>query len=216
MARPGALHAALELVERPLLAKAMRRQPLPADVLTLLKIAAGDRPTMRAAIVASGRPPAAIREAAVLYIQNVLLAADANSYRVLGAATGAPHNQLREHLRWLMKWLHPDRCASAWESAFATRVLSAWQHLKSPDRRARYDRSLALRPAGKREGRRGVPWIAGPQQPAPSPPLTTRGRTIAVALALAGALVVLLSPNPRGAEGPPTKKVAASAGRLTE
>lgn len=46
---------------------------------------------------------------------------------------------MRDNYRWLMKWLHPDRNQDGWEAVYADRVNVAWQDLKTPDRRARYD-----------------------------------------------------------------------------
>ena len=40
---------------------------------------------------------------------------------------------MRTHLRWLMRWLHPDHNPAAWRSAFAGRVLTAWREASSPD-----------------------------------------------------------------------------------
>jgi len=211
-----ALHAAIALAERPILARAMRRLPLPPDVLALLKIAAGDAPTCRAATAATGRRQVTIRNAAVLYIQLVVLTANADSYRVLGAAADAAQQDLREHMRWFMKWLHPDRCTSAWESAFAARVLSAWQDVKSPDRRARYDRVRMAPQHGGRAWRPAIPWIA----PATTARRRRRRRVPAIAVAAAvaaGVAALLLWPNwraaPWGSESKPvSQSVIASGG----
>ena len=211
MTLPRALHVALDLAERPFLARAVRRQPLPPDVLTILKIAAGDEASRRVAAAATGKSAAAIREAAFLYVGHVLLADGADCYRVLGVAADAPQAELREHMRWLMKWLHPDRCTSAWEAAFAARVLSAWQEVKSPDRRARYDRLLS----GKAERRHawvpGIPRIAGPER---SPRRTwTRGRAFAALAVVAVVSAMLLTPAQRP---PDPAGGAATAGEAVE
>jgi hypothetical protein len=105
-------------------------------------------------------------------------------------------------MRWLMKWLHPDRERSGWESALAERVSSAWQDLKSRDRRGEYDRlhprgkSEAHRRSSRRDSRRPrprIPWIGGPLQVKPTP--SARGHRVAVLVAVgAAALAALLLP----------------------
>jgi hypothetical protein len=171
MARPGALHLALDLTAMPVLANIMRQQPLPRDVLEVIKIAARCPETVDRAERMTGKSAESIRQAAMLYLQSVLFAAGADHYRVLGVQPTAPHDQIREHMRWLMKWLHPDRQRNDWESAFAARVLVAWEALKSPDRRARYDRIRAVdqarSPSRRRQQPPRIPWISGPSAPRP-------------------------------------------------
>ncbi len=41
----------------------------------------------------------------------------------------------------LLKWLHPDSGVDQARSVFASRVIRAWEDLKTPGRRAAYDRS---------------------------------------------------------------------------
>jgi len=139
----SAVRMAVDLADSPILARVIRRQPLPPDVLILIKIAAGCPDTLQWAARATGREQEFLGRAAALFLQNVVLSSEADAYRVLGLTGGASEAQLREHLRWLMKWLHPDRTKNDWDSVFARRVLDAWQELKSPDRRARYDRHPA-------------------------------------------------------------------------
>ncbi|MEX0852704.1 MAG: hypothetical protein WD036_05385 [Bauldia sp.] len=199
MTRPAALYVALELASWPSLASAMRGQPLPADVLGLIRIAAGDPEACRDAAQLTERGAEEIRDAAVLYLQQVLFAQNSDHYRVLGADREASQEILREHLRWLMKWLHPDLSRREWGSVFAERVLGCWQELRSPDRRARYDRSLGYR--GPVEQRRqtghpvcGIPLITGRDRPA-RPRHRARRRLAAAAVALVVALVFFFSPE---------------------
>lgn len=200
---------AIELAERPTLAVIMRRRPLPSDVLTLLKIAAGDRDACRQATRAVRRDPRFVREAAVLYLQTVVLSPEADAYRVLGVSRDAPQEQLREHLRWLMKWLHPDRTKSDWDSVFAQRVLAAWQEVKSADRRARYNRGLVraaggsdrrrrrrLRRPGGHPGKLAIAWVARTEQTAIGSArvkrLAAMGAAVLAAMVLALVLVAVL------------------------
>jgi DnaJ-domain-containing protein 1 len=144
LANPNlAVSLALELADNPSLARGMRRRPLPRDVLMLIKIAAECPETSHRISLSTRMPPQRIREAAILYLETVVLSSGASKYRLLGVTPDAPQALLREHMRWIMKWLHPDRTKSDWESTFVHQVLGAWQELKSPERRAQYDLKLA-------------------------------------------------------------------------
>jgi hypothetical protein len=192
-----ALHQALDLLRRPMLAGLMRDQPLPRDVLMLLQMAANDEAALQRATEMTSESPARIREAALLWLQNVLMTSKVDHYRVLGLDAAASQEQIREHLTWLMKWLHPDRTRSEWDSAFARRVLAAWDALKTPERRAAYDltvkqsaggsralvpvrRQRIVRPAPR------IPWIARPPERPTWRVRLLRGVTAVVSAALVG------------------------------
>ncbi len=209
MTTATALYHALDLLDGPILAGLMRNEPLPDDVLMLIKIAAGDEAACRRAAAMTAASPARIRAAAVLYLQNVLLAPGADHYRVLGVAPDAPRATMRHHLGWLMKWLHPDRAASDWDSAFAERVIAAWDAVKTPQRRARYDRCrghdrsrphppMPLRqPILRRAG--SMPWIAQNDPP----PRRRPGRRRALALIVVGAVAAVAALIPGSASHAP-------------
>jgi hypothetical protein len=135
-----ALMQALELAETPALVGLLRRQKLPDDILLLIRIAAGNEDAIADATAHTGRSRESLREASVLYLQQILFQPQADPYRILGASSATSQEQLHQHMRWLMKWLHPDRDRNDWESAFAERVSGAWEVLKTAERRANYDR----------------------------------------------------------------------------
>lgn len=169
---PGAIYLALDLAKNPILASIMRQQPLPPDVTNLIRIAAGET---RGSV--AGRDEVYVRAAAIFYIREILWANDADHYRVLGCSPVAPLEQISENLRWFVKWLHPDSGRSDVEPAFSSRVLRAWEAVKTSDRRREYDRTLAStkgrKPSRKSsKGRRAaalsarrVPWIEQPPRP---------------------------------------------------
>ncbi len=191
------LDLALNVARMPTLAAAMRERPLPPDTLVLIRIAAGCVETAREAAEITGMQPGSLREAAVFYLQQVLLADGSDSYRVLGVLPEATRTEMREHLRWLMKWLHPDRNPNDWESVFAERVLKAWRdagsarpeaeraHVRSPEPRDRRSR---------RHGRRArqIRWIALPIE-ASSSGLSGKRTKIAAAVIVATLGLVLVS-----------------------
>src|SRR5665213_2428796 len=110
-------------------------------------------------------PPDVLRKVAVLYVQQVLWGTGADHYRTLGVQQGASREQIAEHLRWLTKWVHPDRQHLPQEAAFSGRVINAWNVLKTPDRRQEYDQSLTIKSAaprsrgGQNRSLRRLPWI---------------------------------------------------------
>src|SRR5262245_3285899 len=150
MAHVGALHQAMALAAAPLLAGAMRAQPLPDDVHVLIQIVGGDDATLREAVRTSRASAQRVREAAALYIQHVVFSPTADHYRILAVAPDAPQAVIREHVTWLMKWLHPDRLDNDWVTVFAQRVNAAWNDLKTPEKRVRYDRTLPPRSRTRR------------------------------------------------------------------
>ncbi|MGH6925256.1 MAG: hypothetical protein ACRED5_16105 [Propylenella sp.] len=170
-----ALDLALDLARMPTLGEAMRTHPLPPDTLVVIRIAAGCSETSREAVRATGLSATAIRDACVFYLEHVLLASDADSHRILGVRPGAPRSEMREHMRWLLKWLHPDGNRNEWESVFAGRVLKAWREAgakkqaNSPGRNgAGASRNSAAAPSRSQPPNR---WIAVPLNSA-----TGRGR----------------------------------------
>lgn len=137
-----ALDLALAMFREPARVAELRERGLSPDLGQVIRIAAGEAAAVAAAIERCDESEDTLKEASVFFLQQVLFAPGADSYRTLGVEPEAPQEQLREHYRWLMKWLHPDRNQDGWEAVYADRVNAAWQDLKTPDRRAEYDRRL--------------------------------------------------------------------------
>jgi DnaJ-domain-containing protein 1 len=142
MTERTALKAALSVLHLPASVRRVRSEPLPPGIEAVLKIAAGDEEAEAEAARLTERPRAVVREAAIFYIEQVLLCPGADSYRVLGATPSASAQELRRHMALLLSWLHPDKTPS--RAAFAARVTGAWNDLRSPDRRAAYDAALNI------------------------------------------------------------------------
>jgi DnaJ domain len=141
MSEKVALKAAIDLMHVPSQVRVARSEPLPDGVLTVLRIAAGDSETEQAAIDLTGRSLGTLRRAAAFFIEQILLAPDADSYRVLGVSPQASAGELRRNVALLLRWLHPDLDPQGIRSIFAGRVTTAWNNLKTPERRAAYDNS---------------------------------------------------------------------------
>lgn len=138
MDNAAALKAAIDLLRVPSRVRRFRGQPLPDGVILLLRVAAGDRQAEGEAITLTGRPLAAIREAAAFFVEQILLSPDADSYRRLGTRSSATNAELRQHMVLLLKGLHPDITAGD-RSLLTRRVTAAWDQLKTAERRAAYD-----------------------------------------------------------------------------
>jgi hypothetical protein len=140
MSDATALRIAIDLMHMPSRVRVVRSQPLPAGVHELLCIAAGEDDLQSAAMAWTGRSSEVLQKAAGFFIEQVLLCPNADSYRVLGASSKATNAELRRNMALLMRWLHPDIDHEGRRSMFASKVTLAWNDLKTPERRASYDR----------------------------------------------------------------------------
>lgn len=138
-----AIQLALQLAQKPWLARELRSEPLPDDILDLIKLVAGCRETCREMESVTARPPEVLRVAAAHYLYVALFFSGAPPERVLGLRRGASHETMLQHKRWLLKWLHPDRNTDAWETGHMRRVLTAWNELRD-DQSSEYERLNAL------------------------------------------------------------------------
>ena len=130
---------ALDLLRTPSRVQLVRNAPLPNGVETLLRLAGGDETLTRETSAAIAVPPGVLKEAASFFIEQAMLFPDADAYRVLGTRRGATTAELRRNMALLLGWLHPDHGTDQ-RSVFTHRVTRAWNDVKSPERRAAYDR----------------------------------------------------------------------------
>lgn len=172
-----ALRVAIELFHMPSRVRSARAAPLPPGVILLLEIAAGDAEAEQRAAASTGRPGELVRHAAVFFIEQVMLCQNADSYRVLGADPQTGSGDLRRNMALLVRWLHPDKAADEQRSVFVGRINQAWNDLKTPERRARYDHSRGLALAQKRAlTARPAATFAGPaRSPYRAPAARGRG-----------------------------------------
>src|SRR5262249_23479450 len=172
MARPSpnediaAVRAALHLAAVPARCRQLGNGPLPDGLPLLLRIPAGGPGGIEASAKCLQKPPQKLREAAAFYIEQIILAPNADSYRVLGARRSAATPELRRNFAFLCKWLHSGLCQDMARSTFFLRITHAWNNLKTPERRAAYDAALDARStalAVSRNGRAG--HVAKDQRP---------------------------------------------------
>lgn len=162
MTRGHAIELALDLVRMPALARTSVAPPIPAGVAELMQIAAAARKPCEAAAAATGQPVEAVIEAARFYLQQLLFRADADCYRILGLEPGASRATARNHMRWLLQWLHPDR-NNGLDAVYAERVLEAWREVSAGDFAVERKRADSTpRRAGRARASGRLPWIQYP------------------------------------------------------
>jgi hypothetical protein len=137
----SALRLAIDLLSVPSRVRLARSNPLPPGVPFLLEIAAGEESARSAAAELTSRSTRVVTDAATFFIEQILLAPEADSYRVLGATRTTSSAELRRNMALLLRWLHPDMHGD--HSLYAARVTRAWNDLKTPERRAAYDEGSA-------------------------------------------------------------------------
>jgi hypothetical protein len=196
MAQPHVIELALDLARMPSLARSSIVPALPSNIIELMRIAAASPEACQAAVAKTGEPTPVVIEAARFYLQHVLFRPDADCYRILGIEPTASRELARNHLRWLLQWLHPDRNNNSWDAVYAERVLKAWREVSAANGSAAKP-SFAL--AGissntKKNGRSQairVPWI---ERSVERRPLTTRNpyRTFVLWAVPTGLVIVLV------------------------
>jgi hypothetical protein len=173
-----AVRVAIDLIQMPSRARMIRQSSLPEGVPLLLRIAAMEPAAIAEAVALTSRTSDTVINAAAFFVEQVLLAPDADSYRVLGATPQASAADLRRNMALLVRWLHPDIKqgdtepeqitlgdfkADSRRAAFVNRVTFAWDDLKTTDRRAAYDAKLSL--ARRTDGRRTRPKETSKRHP---------------------------------------------------
>lgn len=138
-----AIEIALDLKAMPSLAKVVRRRPLPPQVTPLIRVAAGSQEEVREFAAKYGFSENYIREACIFFLHEAVLFTGADSLRTLGLEHNASPEDIREHKRWLLMWLHPDRNDNRWESALFQRVVRSAKAAAEP--RAAISQSAPLR-----------------------------------------------------------------------
>lgn len=126
-----AIDRALEMARQP---KQLTRQAphtLPPDILNVIKCAAGDENTLAKSALERNTTQDCIRDAARIYLQHIVTHSNGSDRMVLGLPSGATAADIREHKRWMLKWLHPDRNPSKWETNLFHRVKEASERLEN-------------------------------------------------------------------------------------
>jgi hypothetical protein len=170
MTQPHVIELALDLARMPALARRSVAPPLPPNVIELMRIAAAFPEACQAAVAQTGEPRHVVIEAARFYLQQVLFQPDADCYRILGVQPAASRATAREHMRWLLEWLHPDRNTNnnSWDTVYAERVLTAWREVSAANGAPKPSFAVARVSSVQERKRRSpatrLPWIERPVQ----------------------------------------------------
>jgi hypothetical protein len=91
-----------------------------------------------------GTRPEALLDAFHFFLRQVLLTPRADHYRVLGLSRHSPMASVKRHHGLLVRFFHPDRRSGTDERSglLTARINAAYQVLRDPDARGRYDQVL--------------------------------------------------------------------------
>jgi hypothetical protein len=117
-----AMFFAVEAFRPTSLKKRTLSQVLPPGMLIVIKAAAGDEPTLAQQADIHRMGVEQVQEASKHYLLKLLLEPDNQGLRLLGLSAGASDSQIKDHKRWLLKWLHPDRNPNSWEQSLFHKV----------------------------------------------------------------------------------------------
>ncbi|WP_028838333.1 J domain-containing protein [Thermomonas fusca] len=218
-AKGDALEWALALLRAPGERHVLRQRPLPEGMELLLGVAAAAPPEVLAEQARRfGESETQMLEAARFYAREVLFHPQADAYRMLGVEARASVEEIKAHHRLLQMWLHPDRQQSEDDTVFAARVNSAWNRLRSPERRQAYDAALrAERPPEIFDSSGALrvvrTWVPAPEPVAPPSPWLRRWPALAL-LGLCGvlALLALRDMNRADPDWEASRQIESSAG----
>jgi hypothetical protein len=164
MAQQHVIELALDLARMPALARTSVLPALHPNIIELMRIAAASPDACDAAVSKTGEPTAVVIEAARFYLQHVLFRPEADCYRILGIEPNTSRATARDHMRWLLQWLHPDHNQNSWDAVYAERVLKAWREVSASNGSAvkpSYSRARGLSNKRKRRDIKTIwlPWI---------------------------------------------------------
>ena len=126
-----ALKSAVALYRQPLLARKMEKSDLPQGISEVLRIAAGGSERAALAAESQGATAQELYQACLLYLQTVVFHQNAQDARLLGLSEPINREELRDHKRMILKWLHPDRNHNSWESKLFLRIQAAVARLEN-------------------------------------------------------------------------------------
>jgi hypothetical protein len=101
------------------------------DILHIVKIAAGDEIAARTARDETGYDEEFLREACSFLLQQLLLRPHASDLQLLMLTLQSTPQEAKDHKRWLLKWLHPDRNQNTWQQKLFQRVSEAARRLEA-------------------------------------------------------------------------------------
>jgi hypothetical protein len=126
----SAVESALALYRQPSLVRQIERSELPAGMIDVLRIAAGQEEGPELSTGETDANKQELLAASVFYLQTALFHTRANDARIMALDGNSTSQQLRDHKRLILKWLHPDRNNNGWENKLFNRALDAATRLE--------------------------------------------------------------------------------------
>jgi hypothetical protein len=120
--RPKAIDVALAVYKQPGQFAIPKPGRFPTGMLDIIKTAAGDDDTIHLLCDDTHLPRDTAIQVCKFYLQKLLTTGSNDPYLMLGLDRNASLADLKDHKRWLLKWLHPDRNPSKWESGLFLKV----------------------------------------------------------------------------------------------
>jgi hypothetical protein len=123
----AAIRAALVDYYQPLRSRKITAE-YPKGIIEVIKVAAGDMPTIEALSNDLQVDEKTLQEAASFYLQQLHFKHAKTPFQKLGLSDSATVDEVTQHKRWLLKWLHPDRNPNKWQTSMFQSVTDAAQH----------------------------------------------------------------------------------------
>jgi hypothetical protein len=182
-----AINLALDLYRKPARARSLNRRDVPEGMLMLIRIAAAADEEIGALVDDAAIAKQPVKAAAIFYLQQLLMQADGDDFRQLGLRRGATLQDLKDHKRQLLKWLHPDRNKNAWEQVLFQRVAATAERLEAAMRQG----GAQPFPSERRKSRRrpAAAWQLAQKRKKRTADWRPRLRKLAIALAVFVAVV---------------------------
>jgi hypothetical protein len=114
---PKAIDVAVAVYKQPNQFMVPKPGSYPLDMLDVIKTAAGDEETIELMAKDLNMARDTVVQVCKFYLHKLLTAGGNDPFRMLALDYGATVTNIKDHKRWLLKWLHPDRNPSKWESA---------------------------------------------------------------------------------------------------
>jgi hypothetical protein len=118
----NAMTLAVEAYKTPSRLRHLSTGAVPSGMFLVIKAAAGDDATLLEQSELHRMSVENVRDAAKHFLLRHLLDPNVRGLQLLGLSEGAKEADIKNHKRWLQKWLHPDRNPSMWEQQLFKRI----------------------------------------------------------------------------------------------
>jgi hypothetical protein len=128
-----AIDVALQAFRQPTQFHAPPMGSLPPAMKDVIRAAAGDEHILASLSERCGITADYVKEASQFYLRKLLTSANGNNFRKLALDPSATPQDIKDHKRLLLMWLHPDRNPNLWEAKLFKLVRDAAENLDQQD-----------------------------------------------------------------------------------